>query len=236
MLDPGEADISTVTSGRAATRFLHWGCARQLVILLLAGAALLLLAGNLLIAEDPAQPSDAIIVIGGDHKPERVKRAVELYTQGYAPRVILSAGTIVPEGDESLAEAEVMRRQALALGLPEAAIVMETASRSTFENAWYSRALSRQYNFHSILLVTSQFHSARAKRIFQDVFGTQATVRLEPATAGACSVCWLFDPGQVYVVLYEYWNWLQYWASQTPRSPLVFENSQPSVPESGRIL
>lgn len=156
-----------------------------------------MLSGYLLVADDLAQPSDAIIVIGGDHKPERVRHAVEK----------------VSEGSEQLPEAEVMRRQALALGLPEEAMLVEEESRSTFENAYYSRLICRQYGFDSILLATSKFHSGRAKRIFQDVLGTEITIRVQPAISDTCSICWIFDPSQVYVVFYEYWNWFQYWAN-----------------------
>lgn len=183
----------------------------KIVALLLILASLAILSGQLLIAEDNAQPSDAIIVIGGDHKPERVKRAVELYQQGYAPKVIISAGTMVLEGNEQVVEAEVMRRQALALGLFEKDIVIEDKSKSTFENAHYSKIVCHQYTIRSVLLVTSLLHSRRAKKIFEDVLGPEIVVRVQPATANLCSVCWLFDPSQIYVMLYEYQNWVRYW-------------------------
>lgn len=182
-----------------------------LVGLLFAFLAGLLLSGPLLILQDVAQPSDAIIVIGGDHKPERIRRAVELYQMGFAPRVIISAGTIVLEGNAQLPEAELMRRQSLSMGLPETAIIVEAQSQSTFENAFYSKRICREYGIRSILLVTSALHSKRAKRIFQSVMEPEITVKVQPALSESCPACSLFDPSQIYVVLYEYQNWIRYW-------------------------
>jgi len=59
-------------------------------------------AGDFLIVEDSIRSTEAIVVIGGDHKPQRMQRTVELYQQGYAPIVIISAGTSVLEGTEIL--------------------------------------------------------------------------------------------------------------------------------------
>jgi uncharacterized SAM-binding protein YcdF (DUF218 family) len=183
---------------------------KTLAILLTLGV-LVLVAGQLLIAEDVARLSDAILVIGGDHKPERMKRAAELYQQGFAPRVIISAGTLVLEGNERLVEAEVMRRQALALGLTDKVIIIEDVSKSTFENAYYSKAICQQYSFRSVLLVTSLLHSRRAKQVFEDVMAPDIAVRVQPAEYTQCAFCWMLDPSQIYVVFYEYQNWVRYW-------------------------
>jgi uncharacterized SAM-binding protein YcdF (DUF218 family) len=170
------------------------------------------LAGPLLIRVDElSAKADAIIVIGGDHKPERVKRAAELYKTGYAPIVIISAGTQVAEGTELIPEAEVMRRQALALGLPENVLLVEEQSQSTFQNAYYTKLLCVNRGFKSIILVTSVYHSRRAGRIFDDVYGSDIAVQVQPALFGQCTLCWVFRPDQFKVVLYEYYNWGRYW-------------------------
>lgn len=168
------------------------------------------LAGLPLVREDVRQPVDAIIVIGGDHKPDRVKRAVELYQNGYAPLVIISAGTEVAEGIEHVAEAEVMRRQALALGLPERVLLVEDQSQSTFQNAYCTKSIALQHRFKSVLLVASVYHSRRAGRIFGDVYGNDISVWVQPAAPDACRLCWWFQSDQVGVVLYEYYNWGRY--------------------------
>jgi uncharacterized SAM-binding protein YcdF (DUF218 family) len=163
-----------------------------------------------LIAQDPLLPADAIVVIGGDHKPDRIARAVYLYEQGYAPIVILSAGTPVWEGDEQIAEAEVMRRQAVAVGLPPEAILMETESQTTRENAIYTRTLSEANGLDSFLLVTSTYHSRRACHLFNTVFpmGSPVTFSTQPAPRPFCSLCWFLYPDYVHTVFYVYYNWL----------------------------
>lgn len=169
------------------------------------------IAGPLLVRADALRAADAIVVIGGDHKPDRVRRAVELYRQGYAPVVIISAGTQVAEGDEFLPEAEVMRRQAIALEMPESALLIEDQSQSTFQNAYYTAELLQARGYDSILLVTSTYHSRRAGHIFEEVFGSTLSISVQPSSADPCALCWWFHADQARVVLYEYYNWVRYW-------------------------
>lgn len=172
---------------------------------------LLLISGPMLVIDATPHHVDTIVVIGGDHKPSRIKKAAALYEQGYAPSVIISAGTSVLEGGEWMAEAEVMKRQAIAAGLPEMSIILETESLSTYENAYYSKKLSKKQGIESILLVTSAYHSRRAYHIFQEVMEPEISVLIQPAGVEFCSLCWIFYPDQVYVVFYEYYNWAKYW-------------------------
>jgi uncharacterized SAM-binding protein YcdF (DUF218 family) len=163
-----------------------------------------------LIAQDPLASGDAIVVIGGDHKPDRIAHAVYLYEQGYAPVVILSAGTPVWEGDEQIAKAEVMRHQAVAAGLPPEAILMETESQTTRENAIFTRTLSEANGFDSLLLVTSTYHSRRARHFFLEAFPSDSSITFsaQPAPRPFCSLCWFLHPDYAHTVWYEYYNWL----------------------------
>lgn len=113
------------------------------------------ISGPTLVVQDTPRQADAIVVIGGDHKTERVRRAVELYERGYAPIVILSAGTVVLEGGEKVPEAKVMYKQALALGIPRDSILVEDQSTSTAENAAFAFRILQAHGYRSILLVTS---------------------------------------------------------------------------------
>lgn len=181
-------------------------------------AALLLAdvaSGPWLIVRDPLVPAEAIVVIGGDHKPARIRRAADLYAQGYAPVVILSAGTIVHEGDQWIPEAAVMYYQALEAGVPAEAIVLELTSQSTVENATYSGQICRRLGIDSILLVTSAHHSRRARRIFLETLAPEVQVSVQPADPRGCAWCWWLYPDQVYVVAYEHYHWLGYYLSES---------------------
>ncbi len=186
-------------------RYFWPACAIVVIVALLLGA------GPFLVVHDPLQSADAIVVIGGDHKPERMQQAAQLYRQHQAPLIIISAGTIVLEGNQQVAEAQVMYRQARELGLPDEVLILEQASKSTYENAVYTKALCLARGIHSILLVTSAYHSRRARRLFQDVYGSAISVAVQPAPAVGCALCWPCHIDQVRVVAYEYWNWMQYW-------------------------
>lgn len=104
-------------------------------------------------------------------------------------------------------EAEVMRRQALALGIPETSVLIEDQSLSTYQNAIYTKLISEHYGFESILLVTSTYHSRRAAHIFRDVFGPNYAIWVQPSPPDLCTVCWWLQPDQARVVGYEYYNW-----------------------------
>jgi uncharacterized SAM-binding protein YcdF (DUF218 family) len=187
---------------------------RRLSLAILLVVALIDAAGPLLVAEDELHSADAIVVIGGDHKPERMQRAAELYQHGYAPLIIISAGTTVLEGDQYLPEAEVMRWQIHALGVPDVVLMLEQASQSTQENAIDTREICRARGIHSILLVTSAYQSSRARLIFRSLFEPDIDVSVQPASQGVCPLCWPLMPDRANVVWYEYRNWIQLWLSE----------------------
>lgn len=174
------------------------------LVLMSVGVVAAALSGPLLIAYDRPEPADAIVVIGGDHKPERMWWAANLYRKGYAPAIIISGGTVVYEGDEWVTEAKMMLRYARIWGVPDDAIVLEEASSSTLENALYCRQICEERGWRSILLVTSPYQSRRARRTFRQVFGPDTAVSVQPALQGYYRLFWWCYPDHVFVVLYEY--------------------------------
>ncbi len=169
---------------------------------------LLVFAGQFLIVADPLVKADAILVIGGDHKPERARRVSQLWRTEYAPLVIVSAGTLVQEGNDWMPEAQVMLRQLIEVRVPKEVILIEQESQTTVENAQYSLSILRERNIQKILLVTSPHQSSRAKKIFEDLYGTEILVDVQPALESSfCSLCWLWQRDQIQVVLSEYWKW-----------------------------
>jgi uncharacterized SAM-binding protein YcdF (DUF218 family) len=122
--------------------------------------------------ENNTQPADVIVVLGsglrrdgrpGDALYRRSVWASRLYAQGIAPTVICTGGI----GDrqrrsEASACAEVLR----ANGVPAAVILLEERSRSTEENAIYTRQIMEDAGFADAALVTDSFHMLRASWIF----------------------------------------------------------------------
>jgi uncharacterized SAM-binding protein YcdF (DUF218 family) len=125
--------------------------------------------GRFLIVRDEINPADVIIVLSGDENGERVDEAVRLYRQGYARKVLMSGGPLAWR----LTAAEWMKRQAVARGVPEKAIMLEGKSRSTVENARFSLRILKENKVSSCILVTSPQHSRRSKRVFNKFFARE---------------------------------------------------------------
>jgi uncharacterized SAM-binding protein YcdF (DUF218 family) len=125
--------------------------------------------GQRLIAEDPLHPAGAILVLGGETREgDRVAHAVQLYKRGLAPLLVVS-GT--PMGFRTH-EAEVMQRHAEFLGVPaERILAVKHNAESTREEADIVVPVLRGRGLKEVILVTSNYHTARAKRIFTKAAG-----------------------------------------------------------------
>jgi len=93
---------------------------------------------------------------GGGYQ-ERVKWAVNLYSEGKAPALIFSSGYVF-----AFREAEVMRDLAVAHGVPASAILLDTGASNTYENVLFVRDILAQHGWKRILLVSSPYHMRRA--------------------------------------------------------------------------
>ncbi len=103
--------------------------------------------------------------LGGDFNQaaDRLWRGATLYRAQKAPWVVLSGGTTL---SESLPESVMMAQKWGSLGLPAAPLIQEPDSRTTRENAQYTRALLQGRGIEHILLVTSASHMRRAAAAF----------------------------------------------------------------------
>ena len=117
------------------------------------------------------EAADAIVVlgcqlVGGGRPSERLRRRVALgvgvYREGAAPLLIMSGG-----GAGAATEAAVMRDLAREAGVPETAVLLETESRNTFENAAYTARVLGGMGKTRIVLVSDRMHLPRAARLFR---------------------------------------------------------------------
>jgi len=129
---------------------------------------------------DPVPTADAIVVLGGATAPQMVPRpwvevlesgdrilyGARLYNQGKAPKLILSGGRITWRGGSGASEADDMKEFALAMGVPELAIVLEGTSLNTRQNAANLKPILDRQSAESVLLVTSAIHMPRSVAIF----------------------------------------------------------------------
>ena len=107
---------------------------------------------------------DVIIVISGD-KGERLQHAINLFHKQYADYLLVS-GCYHREHINSYTPA--MRKQALSLGVPSEKIIMDLGSNSgTGDQAINVIKIIKEKEFNGAILVTSNYHTRRAKMIFQ---------------------------------------------------------------------
>jgi uncharacterized SAM-binding protein YcdF (DUF218 family) len=109
------------------------------------------------------EPSDAIVVLGGDFS--RAIHGIVLYRKDLAPLLVFSG----PANDEGEVEAELLAEFARNLGVPPDRIMTEVEARTTREEATRLGALLRPRGVRRILLVTDSLHMARASQLFERV-------------------------------------------------------------------
>ena len=131
------------------------------------------------IAAAESKPYDAIVVLGGGSRWQPQTGAATIIgtaslprlicgmmslRAGFAPALVLSGGVGDPLR-QSPPEADVMRDLALQLGAPPSAVLTESNSRTTAENAVEVRRTLP--SARRIVLVTSALHLPRATALFR---------------------------------------------------------------------
>jgi uncharacterized SAM-binding protein YcdF (DUF218 family) len=126
-------------------------------------------------AEEPV-PSDAILVLAGDAQGNRILEACKLLKQGFAPFALVSGPVELPV--YGFNEADLAIRFAAERNCPaERLVPIEIKAFSTAEEARQVGEVLREKGVRSLLLVTSNFHTARAWREFHDVLGAEVRLR-----------------------------------------------------------
>jgi uncharacterized SAM-binding protein YcdF (DUF218 family) len=165
------------------------------VVALAAGAAFLRGAGRFLAIDDDLVHSDAIVVLGGA-RVERWLEAVDLYRAGWATHIVLSPGRIDPAevrlreaGVRFPAEADLIRDAMVQMQVPASAIIILPASLdNTAQEATSVRQSAVPAGWRRLIVVTSKYHTRRARFAFERAFqGTATTIRVrgtryDPAT------------------------------------------------------
>jgi len=127
-----------------------------------------------LVAVDELQESDMIVVLMGSVY-DRILEAADLYDEGYSDKIVMinsytaAKDIIVNRGIKVYGNALLSKMAVIDLGIPEEdVLILEGNSRSTQVEALTIREYIRNNReIESIILVTSKFHSGRAKKIFK---------------------------------------------------------------------
>jgi len=154
--------------------------------------------------------SDVIIVLGGELNGERTRKGAELYKQGIAPKLMLSDGTMMSWRTAAITE---MHDLAVLEGVDPNDILHEEKSRSTYENAVYTKERMLELGLTSALVVTSDWHGQRSRYIFDKVYEGSGIVLSYCGTPDARSdfTDWWKDGEKQQVVLTEWAKRFIYW-------------------------
>jgi uncharacterized SAM-binding protein YcdF (DUF218 family) len=119
--------------------------------------------GRVLIRDDGPAKADIAVVLAGDEFGHRVEKAGDLLRAGYVPAVLVSGPPYY-----NIHESDVAIGYAASKGYPAACFIsLPNSAHSTREEAAVVlRELARR-GVHSFLLVTSDYHTARAGRIYR---------------------------------------------------------------------
>jgi uncharacterized SAM-binding protein YcdF (DUF218 family) len=145
--------------------FRKWIIIAALVAILVLSQALWLAAfGQYLVSADSAVRGDIVVVLAGDGYGHRILRAAELVRQGLAPTVLVSG----PEGLYGYYESELAIPFAVERGYPRSLFLpFRNTALSTREEARALVPELRKLGVRRCLLVTSDYHTRRAGRIFR---------------------------------------------------------------------
>jgi uncharacterized SAM-binding protein YcdF (DUF218 family) len=124
--------------------------------------------------------ADAVFVFGGMLGPrshqgadiewneaiKRFDRAVELYKTGTARVLVLSGGAGTYEGGPN--EGELLKKKALALDVPDSAVIVTRRTANTEEEANAISQLVAWKHWRRVLIVTSAYHMPRAMLLSTD--------------------------------------------------------------------
>lgn len=121
-------------------------------------------AQNLIYTQDTVPPRPVAIIFGAwvddagdpsDMLADRVRTGVNLYKAGKVKALLLTGDNHIKSYDEP----ESMRQYALALGVPDSALVLDYAGFRTYDSCYRAREI---FKVDQAILVTQAFHLDRA--------------------------------------------------------------------------
>jgi len=144
-----------------------------------------------LVSNDRLKVSDAIILLEGDGF-SRVKKAIELFHNNWAPCIILSGGIV----NHSYGSYHVRDLYPLLISgnIPGSSVIIEEKSQNTREQAIEIIALAKENHWKRLILVASHYHQFRAYLTFLKVMFDNGS-DVEIINAPSNQLDWFNDEG-----------------------------------------
>ncbi len=127
------------------------------------------IGGRDIVSEKDVKKADCILVLGAQVKPDgtpshmlrdRLKKGIELYKAGAAPKILMSGDN----GQQEYNEVKVMLEYAREAGVPDKDIFLDHAGFSTYESMYRAKEI---FGAEKIIVVTQKYHEYRALYIGQ---------------------------------------------------------------------
>jgi hypothetical protein len=150
-----------------------------LFLVYLARHPLMRLAGGFWTVDEGPVAADAIVILGDDnYNGDRATRAVQILNGGWAPRIVASGRYLRPYA--SIAELE--EHDLTDRGVPASAIVrLAHRAENTRDEAVVISQLLSSRGWKRIILITSDFHTRRARYICERTFPRGTLLRVVAA-------------------------------------------------------
>jgi uncharacterized SAM-binding protein YcdF (DUF218 family) len=207
--------------------FANWKRYRRILVFFLGGVCLLAVVlyrpllralGQFLVVSDSLEKADAIILLGEEvPNSPRLRKAVELYRAGWAPRIVASGRYLRPY----LSEAELLHRDLVEAGVPEARILtLAHSPHDRFEESAALRRLIQAQHWKRVLFVSALQHSRRIHSIFQRDLGDLVDLRVVAAPDNVFRPdSWWHSRRSARMVVQEYLHLMQFWISRPRLEP-----------------
>jgi uncharacterized SAM-binding protein YcdF (DUF218 family) len=163
------------------SRRRRWLIRGGIFIVIAGAAALFLIVGRWLVVEDPLVHADVIVVLSG-RIPERAVEAARIYKAGYAEQVWISP-PVSPVKElkamniSYLGEDFYNEKILIAQGVPPDAIrVLERPDVNTEAEVRQIAEDLHNWEFHSVIIVTSKAHTRRVRTIWRKLIGSEPSM------------------------------------------------------------
>jgi len=148
-------------------------------VVYLARYPILRFAGNFWVVDESPQASDAIVILSDDdYDAVRASRAADLFKADWAPRIVASGRSLRPYASI----AELMQHDLTDRGVAADAVVrFPNRARNTLEEAGAVSTFLTSRGWKKILIVTSNYHTRRARYIYDHVLAPGTELRMVAA-------------------------------------------------------
>jgi uncharacterized SAM-binding protein YcdF (DUF218 family) len=135
--------------------------------------------GESWVIDEPSERADAIVLVGDDNfYADRASRVAELSRQEVAPVVVASGRRLRPNAGLS----ELMEHDLIERGVPRNKILrLDHTAADTIEEARLLSKLAQERRWHSVIIVSSNYHTRRVRYIYEKIFPSSIAVSVAAA-------------------------------------------------------